>query len=147
LLPESLGDPFDDPTPHVSELLCRTDHGDPIDPATVLRLLLAGHIRFAIHDEHGIPITWGRKRRLFAGAARDAVRSLSTRCTYPGCRVPTRRTQVDHTVDYARGGPTDPGNGNVRCDRHNLIKNRGYTVQRDALGDWHTFRPDGTEIA
>ena len=147
LFPERDADPFEDPTPHVLERMCRTEHGDPIDPRTVLQLLLAGYVRWVIRNDHGVPIRWGRKQRLFKGAARDAVRSMSTRCTHPGCRVPTKRTQTDHMIEWSRGGPTDPGNGNPDCRRHNLVKNRGYTVHRDALGDWHTYRPDGTEIA
>ena len=109
--------------------------------------MLVGYIRYVVRNEEGVPITWGRKRRLFEGPARDAVRSMATRCTHPGCRVRLKRTQTDHTVDFARGGHTDPGNGNPRCLRHNLTKNRGFTVWRDPTGDWHTYRPDGTEVA
>ena len=112
----------------------------------MLQLALEGYVRFVIHDDTGIPIRWGRRRRLFTGAARDAVLSLSSRCTHPGCRVRARRSQADHTLDYARGGPTDPANGNPRCPRHNRLKNHGYTVHRDRQGHWHTYRPDGTEI-
>ncbi len=146
LLPERTADPFDDPAPHVSARFARTDHGHPVDHATVLRLLLDAHVRMVIRDDEGVPIRWGRTRRLFDGAARDAVRALSTRCTHPGCRVPTNRTETDHTVDWSMGGPTDPANGNPRCRRHNNAKNRGFTVWRDPQGDWHTYRPDGTEI-
>ena len=147
LFPERDTDPFEDPTPYVLERMCRTEHGDPIDPRTVLQLLLGGHVRWVIRNDQGIPIRWGRKQRLFKGAARDAARSLSTRCTHPGCRVPTSHTQTDHLIEWSRGGPTDPANGNPACRRHNLAKARGYRVHRDALGDWHTLRPDGTEIA
>ena len=146
LLPHREVDPFDDPTPHVTERFSHTEHGHPVDPHTVLQLLLAGYVRFVIRNDEGVPIRWGRQRRLFEGAARDAVRSLSTRCTHPGCRVPTRRTQTDHTTDFAAGGLTDPANGNPRCLRHNLVKNRGFTVHRDPHGTWHTYRPDGSEI-
>ena len=146
LLPERAVDPFEHPEPHESERMCHTEHGDPVDPQTVLQLMLEHHIRFVIRNEQGVPITWGRKRRLFQGAARDAVRSLSTRCTHPGCRVKTKRTQTDHTVDYAHGGCTDPDNGGPKCQRHNLLKNKGFTVHRDPYGNWHTYRPDGTEI-
>jgi hypothetical protein len=147
LLPERDVDPFDDPLPHVAQRFSHTEHGQPVDQRTVLQFLLYGYVRFVIRNDQGVPIRWGRERRLFEGAARDAVRSLSTRCTHPGCRVPTRRTQTDHTVDFAAGGRTDPDNGNPRCLRHNLIKNRGYTVHRDAQGTWHTYHPDGTEVA
>ncbi len=53
---------------------------------------------------------------------------------------------ADHTLDDAKGGTTDPANGNPRCRRHNQAKHCGDTVQRDALGEFHTYRPDGTEI-
>ena len=147
LLPERNRDPFADPQPlHESRRMCHSEHGDTIDPRTVFQLMVDGYLRYVILDDRGSPIRWGRKRRLFEGPARDAVRSLSTRCTHPGCRVPTKRTQTDHTLDFAKGGTTDPANGNPRCRRHNNAKNQGYTVHRDALGEFHTYRPDGTEI-
>lgn len=146
LFPERFVDPFDTRGALVTELRCDTDNGDPVDPRIALQLAIEGHVRFVIRDDRGIPIHWGRKRRLFTGAARDAVMSLSSRCTHPGCRVRARRSQADHTTEYARGGPTDPGNGGPRCLRHNLIKNHGYTVHRDQRGCWHTYRPDGSEI-
>lgn len=144
--PERTTDPFEQRGASVDERRCDTANGHPIDPKTALQLAIEGHVRFVVHDEQGIPIRWGRKRRLFTGPARAAVMSLSPRCTHPGCRVRAGRSQADHTVEYARGGPTDPGNGGPRCLRHNLIKNHGFTVFRDARGRWHTFRPDGSEI-
>lgn len=146
VLPERTVDPFDDPTPHVSQRMCRTENGAPVAHDDVLRLLLDGHIRMVVRNDEGVPIRWGRRRRLFDGAARDAVRSLSTRCTHPGCRNPVTRTETDHTLDWSKGGPTDPDNGNPRCRRHNDDKNRGFTVWRDPTGEFHTYRPDGTEV-
>ena len=146
VLPERACDPFDDPTPHVADRMCRTETGHPLDHDEVLRILLDGHVRMVIRDDEGVPIRWGRRRRLFGGAARDAVRSMSTRCTHPGCRNHVKRTETDHTVDWSRGGLTDPANGNPRCRRHNNAKNRGFTVWRDPEGVWHTYRPDGTEV-
>jgi hypothetical protein len=146
LFPERFVDPFEDRGVLASERRCSTDTGQPVDPHTVLQLAIESYVRVVIHDDHGVPIHWGRTRRLFTGAARAAVLSLSTRCTHPGCRVRARRSQADHTTDFAHGGVTDPANGGPRCRRHNLIKNRGFTVTRDQLGAWHTYRPDGTEI-
>jgi hypothetical protein len=146
LLPERARDPFEHPEPLVTDRRCHTDDGDPVDPHTVLRLMLEHYVRFVILDHAGVPTTWGHRRRLFTGKARQAVMSLSTRCTHPGCRVRARRSHADHTVEHARGGPTVPANGGPRCRRHNEIKNHGYTVWRDQLGAWHTYRPDGTEI-
>jgi len=146
LLPERFVDPFDNVDPLVTGLRCETEHGDHIDPKTALQIALEGHIRFVIMNEDGVPITWGRERRLFEGAARDAVMSLSPRCTQPGCRVRSRRSEADHTKRWADGGRTDPNNGNPKCRKHNLLGNHGYTTHRDRKGRWHTHRPDGTEI-
>lgn len=146
LLPERNADPFERPQPIITDRRCETRNGDPIDPITAIQVALAGHIRFAIADAAGIPTTWGGKRRLFAGPAREAALSLYHRCTHPGCRVRAGRSQADHTIEHSRGGPTTPDNGGPRCRRHNDAKNRGFTVWRDDAGDWHTYRPDGTEI-
>ncbi|MEL6890265.1 MAG: DUF222 domain-containing protein [Actinomycetota bacterium] len=146
LFPERVVDPFESYRPLVTDRRCETEHGDPVAPRSVLQLALHGHVRFVIHDEQGVPIRWGRRRRLFPKAARDAVMSMSWRCTHPGCRVRARRSHADHTHEFGRGGNTEPANGNPRCLRHNLLKNRGFTVHRDREGRWHTLRPDGTEI-
>jgi hypothetical protein len=146
LFPEQHVDPFEDPTPLVTRLRCQTGDGVLVDPDTVMRHILQGHIRFVALDETGIPIKWGRRRRLFEGAARQAVIALSPRCTHPGCRVRAGRSQGDHLVAWADGGETCPDNGGPRCNAHNRLRNRGYASSRDRRGNWHTFRPDGSEI-
>ena len=147
LFPERNVDPFEDPTPLVSQLRCETGDGELINPDRVLQILLEGYVRFAIANDKGIPIHWGRRRRLFKGAARDAVISLSPRCIHAGCRVRARRTQAGHLHAHARGGRTDPDNGGPECPRHNLAnETNGWRIERDRDGHWHTYRPDGTEI-
>jgi hypothetical protein len=147
LFPEHHTDPFESRGQLVSELRCETDHGELVDPYAVLQASLEGHVRFVILNDTGVPIRWGRKRRLFRGASRDAVRTLGYRCFQPGCRTRSRRCEIDHTVEWHSGGETDPSNGGIGCGRHNRLKHRrGYTVQRDRHGHWHTYRPDGTEI-
>ena len=146
LLPERNVDPLEHGTPVTTDRRCETTNGHPVDPRTAMRVALAGHIRWVIHNERGVPITWGRQRRLFQGPAADAVRSLSTRCTFPGCRVPAGRAELDHTRPFAVGGRTDPDNGGPLCDRHNQLKNRGYATWRDPTGTWHAYRPDGSEL-
>ena len=54
---------------------------------------------------------------------------------------------TDHIIEYSNGGTTNPDNGAPTCKRHNLFRhNRRYTITRDPLGNWHTYRPDGTEV-
>ncbi len=147
ILPARAVDPFEDPTPILSRLRCQTTDGVSVDGDTVLRTLLEGYVRFVILDDKGVPIHWGRARRLFTGAAEEAVASLSPRCTYPGCRVRTGRCQTDHLIEWHEHGETCPGNGGVSCGRHNRLKHRRrLKVERDPMGNWHTYRPDGTEL-
>ena len=145
--PERHVDPFEDPTPLVAKMRCEARDGTPIAPDVALRVILEGLVRFVIHDDAGVPIHWGREKRLFTGAAREAVMSLFHRCTHPGCRVRAGRCEADHLIGWQRGGETRPDNGGPRCGRHNRLRNKGYTVERDRLGLWHTYLPDGTEIA
>ena len=147
LLPERAVDPFEDPTPIVSQLRCQTTDGVLVDRDTVLRTLLEGYVRFVILGDDGVPIRWGRKRRLFTGAAKEAVLTLSPRCTHPGCRVRAGRCQIDHLTEWHEQGETCPENGGVGCGRHNRLKHRQrLRVERDRMGNWHTYRPDGSEL-
>lgn len=146
LIPRRPPDLVDEAEPRVTERRCRTEHGDPVDARTAVQIALHELVRFVVLDDEGVPIRWGRARRLFNGAARDAVMSLSPRCTAPGCRVPARRCDADHTKPWSKGGLTDPANGGPGCRRHNLLKNHGFTTHRDTQGRWHHYRPDGTEI-
>ena len=147
LCPERVVDPFEDSTPIISRRRCQTTDGTLVDRDTALRVLLEGYVRFVIHNDEGVPIRWGRTRRLFTGAARQAVLTLSSRCTHPGCRVRAGRCQIDHLTEWHEHGETSPDNGNVGCGRHNRLKHRHrLRVERDRLGHWHTYRPDGTEL-
>jgi len=43
-------------------------------------------------------------------------------CRFPGCRMPVRLCDVDHTVDAARGGETSIRNLAHLCRRHHTLK-------------------------
>lgn len=145
LFPERNRDPFEAADTLLAQWRCETGDGHLIDPVAVLRASLEQYVRFVVLDDEGVPIHWGRERRLFEGAARDAVMSLACRCTAPGCRVPSSRSDADHLQPWSAGGPTNPDNGGPRCSRHNRQRNLGYASRRSRHG-WHTYRPDGSEI-
>lgn len=50
------------------------------------------------------------------------LRARDRRCRWPGCTVPAVRAEVDHTHDYALGGPTDVTNLAHLCQRHHTQK-------------------------
>ena len=140
--------PADLPDVAIVDRRCETTGGILLDPDDVIAAALAGHIRRVVLDSAGVVIDLGRKRRLFTGAAREAVRLQSKRCIWLGCSLPSGRCQSDHSDQWAaHHGQTRPDNGTPLCGRHNRWKNRGYRTRRDDNGNWHTYRPDGTEIA
>ena len=50
------------------------------------------------------------------------LRARDQRCRFPGCRLPARRCQIDHTLDHAKGGPTRLDNLSCLCEGHHVLK-------------------------
>ena len=130
----------------VEQWRCETTSGVLVDPVAAVVAALHGHVRRVVFDSVGNVIDLGRRRRLFTGAAREAVRLQAPRCIWPGCHIPAGRCQSDHLDEWQHDGPTSPDNGAPLCGRHNRWKTRGYRLWRDPEGLWHTTRPDGTHI-
>jgi hypothetical protein len=131
--------------------LCMTSDGCPLDPADAVAAALVGHVRRVVIGADGTIINFGRRQRLFSGAAREAalmqaVLDTGRRCLWPGCGR-DHRIQIDHSDEWHHGGVTDLANAGPLCARHNRFKSSGYRTWRDPNGVWHTYRPDGTEIA
>ena len=73
-------------------------------------------------------------------------------CRFPGCRMHTRRCDVDHTIGAAQGGPTSHGNLAHLCRRHHVLKTvEAWTVEQvspgvliwtSPTGRRHTDRPE-----
>jgi Domain of unknown function (DUF222) len=137
-------EPIDPST--VDDRRCETSTGHQVDPDDMLAAALCGHVRRVVLDTAGVVIDLGRRSRLFTGGARDAVLLGDRWCLWPGCDVRSGRCQTDHTQPWARNGPTKPDNAGTACARHNRWKQHGYRTWRDPAGQWHTYRPDGTEI-
>ncbi len=130
-----------DPTTSV----CRTLDGVALDPSEAFASVFVDKLRRVVVDAAGVVVDLGRARR-FTGGARLAVQLADSHCPWPGCQVPTSACEIDHTIDHARGGTTNPDNGGPLCGRHNRHKQKGFAVWRDPSGVWHTYRPDGSEI-
>ena len=134
-----------DPT-KAHELDCRLTDGTPIDPATMLRHALTGFVRRVVIQSPGIITNIGRRQRLFTGPLRHAILSLVPHCGFPGCTVPARNCEVDHRHRWRHGGHTEPENGSPLCDRHQKLKERGFTDRQNPDGTWTWHRPDGTRL-
>ena len=141
LLDELMSDPTS-----ILDRRCETDTGVPVHPHDVLRAALSGHVRRVVVDSVGTVIDMGRKSRVYTGSARDAAKLLVTRCQHPGCRMPTRWSQVDHSDEWvADNGETTQANSGIECGPHNIEKHRQRWRTRTATnGTTYTIRQDGT---
>ncbi|MCC3277160.1 HNH endonuclease, partial [Arthrobacter sp. zg-Y20] len=103
-------------------------HGyGPISAEEARRLArnAAGWTGLAQDPKTGEILGVGRRRKVPAGLARW-LRARDGTCRFPGCRVSTAVTEIDHTIDWADGGPTDHGNLEHLCRRHHRFKTRGF---------------------
>jgi hypothetical protein len=125
-----------------------TTSGIPVDPRVIAVAAINGRMRRVIVDAAGVPVDVGRTRRFFTGPLRDVLMMLSQRCLWPGCDLPAGRCEIDHLTGFTKpGGSTRAGNGRPICNRHNRLKEHGFTVWCDDTGYVHVNRPDGTEVA
>ncbi|UWX95732.1 HNH endonuclease [Arthrobacter zhaoxinii] len=109
-------------------------HGyGPISAEAARRLArnAAGWTGLAQDPETGEILGVGRRRKVPAGLRRW-LRARDGTCRFPGCRVSTANSDIDHTTDWAQGGPTDHGNLEHLCRRHHRFKTLGY---------WTAFQP------
>jgi hypothetical protein len=140
LLAELMADPDS-----ISSRRCETSTGQILDPHTVLRAALAGHIRRVVLGADNLPINLGRKARVFTGPAREAAKLLAVQCDHLGCGLPAELCEVDHSIEWHEGGATDQDNAGVRCGGDNRAKHRKrWRTRRDIHGRIHTIRADGT---
>lgn len=71
-------------------------------------------------------------------ALAEFVRCRDLTCRFPGCDRPADRTDLDHTIPFAAGGPTQASNLKCLCRLHHLLK---------TFGGWRDQQlPDGTVI-
>ena len=125
--------------------MCRTEDGHDVDPTEAAADSLLHKVRRVIVDAAGVVIDLGRARR-FTGSARVAATAGHTHCIWPGCHAPASRCEIDHLHEHGRGGTTQPANAAPLCGKHNRWKQKGFTIQRDPTGGWHTTRPDGSQL-
>lgn len=107
----------------------------PIDLGTALRFAGAatGWDRVLTHPVSGSVMAVDRYRP--GEQLRRALRVRDEHCRFPGCRMPTRRCDIDHTVAREHDGPTELGNLAHLCRRHHVLKHHSAWRVRQ--------RPDG----
>jgi len=82
-----------------------------------------------LEDEHGAPLSVGRKRRTIAGTLRRALYRRDRSCTFPGC---TNRLFLEghHIQHWADGGETSLSNTALLCSLHHRhVHELGYAIE------------------
>jgi hypothetical protein len=120
----------------------------PIGPETARRLACDAGVARLLTDPAGLPLDVGQEQRTATAAIRRALELRDGHCVFTGCTVPAAWCDVHHVIHWAHGGPTSCENGALLCERHHTAAHEGgFTIARDpGTADWHTYRPDGTEI-
>jgi hypothetical protein len=84
-----------------------------------------------IVDDHGVPLSVGRKRRTMSGQLKRALLERDKTCTFPGC---TNRLflEAHHIKHWADGGETSLRNGCLLCStHHHYVHEYKYTIELD----------------
>ncbi|MBF4562084.1 DUF222 domain-containing protein [Microbacterium sp. VKM Ac-2870] len=107
-----------------------------LDAATARTLAAAapGWDRLFTHPVTGAVLAVDRYRP--TNEQRRLLRARDEHCRFPGCRQPTSRCDIDHTIAREHDGPTAVTNLAHLCRRHHTLKHHSAWRVRQ--------RPDGT---
>ena len=113
LIDDGVRDPF--------EGMTLDGHG-PVDTDTARTLAGAasGWDRILTHPVTGAVLEVDRYTP--SEQLRRHLRIRDQHCRFPGCRMSARRSDVDHTLDFALGGQTTGANLAHLCRRHHTLK-------------------------
>jgi hypothetical protein len=127
-----------------------------VSSETARRLSCDAGVVEVVHDDQGVPLSVGRKRRTIAGALQRALRRRDTACTFPGC---TNRIFLEghHIQHWADGGETSLQNTALLCTlHHRYVHEYGYAIElgpdqrprfRDPHGRWVATVPEAPRVA
>lgn len=96
----------------------------------------------------GRPLFTGVTRRRPTASMARWVQALRPRCVFPGCRMPARQSDIDHRIEYAKGGRTAAYNLAPLCRYDHGIRHGAdwkYTIEADGTITWrsrlgHTYQ-------
>jgi hypothetical protein len=114
------------------EGLVRTAHGALVPASEAFRWAAGDYRLMAVVIDKIKGITaYSSIQRLYTEQQRLALQAVDGGCTFPNCPVPAGWCEIDHTINYAEGGPTDVAHGVLACRyENNQRKQQGWTSTR-----------------
>jgi hypothetical protein len=114
---------------------------------TVKRLCCDGQTVVMTETKNGEPLSIGRKSRVVPKGIERAVRARDKNtCRFPGC-CNQRFVDIHHIEHWTNGGETAVEQLMLLCSKHHtLVHEGGFRIQKDFLGNWSFFRPDGIAV-
>jgi hypothetical protein len=73
-------------------------------------------------DQHGNLRHHGHTQRMPDAIEEAFIRARDRSCRAPHCPVPANRCELDHRIEYAKGGPSHRGAVDCRCKRHHHMR-------------------------
>jgi hypothetical protein len=115
-----------------------THHGGDLSIDQALNRAADGETLPAILDDAGGILAYGRGKRLATTGQRKALFARDRGCTFPGCDRTAAQSEIHHTTDWARGGPTNLKNMAIACGYHNneAPKQGWQTVMLNGIPHW-----------
>lgn len=118
----------------------------PVEVAAGLVARAPSMRRLLTDPESGTVLSVGRKSYRVPADLRAHLQLRDGTCRFPGCTVPVRRCDVDHTVAWTVGGCTDADNLAHLCRRHHRLKHETrWSVRQDPGGVLVWTSPTGVE--
>jgi hypothetical protein len=84
-----------------------TATGQPVSARTVSWLACTAWLTLMLLDDHEVPLTHGRTKRLFTLGQGLAFAVRDKGCVFPGCDRPPSWCEAHHINPWSRGGTTD----------------------------------------
>ncbi|MGI9003048.1 MAG: DUF222 domain-containing protein [Pseudonocardia sp.] len=78
-------------------------------------------------------------RRFPTAALQRHIEVRDRSCVFPGCRRRASRSEIDHTVDHARGGPTVSWNLGPLCVKHHHYKHQAGWLLKQLAPGWFVW--------
>lgn len=119
----------------------------PIDPDTARRLAASAPGWERLFRDPDTGALRAADHYLPTAAQRRFLHARDEHCRFPGCRLPARRCDIDHTVAFAEGGRTSVANLGVLCRGHHVLKhNSPWRVRQREDGELEWISPTGRTL-